>query len=63
MKSETLQQKIDRQRRIRKWEDVRRRLRLKFYEYEDAGKGQKAAELVQAITDRILRPCRKCGRH
>jgi hypothetical protein len=61
-KEQTLQQKIDAQRRKRKWERIRNRLRLKYYEYEEAGKIDKAVALTEKITKRVLKPCKRCGR-
>jgi hypothetical protein len=61
MQSESLQQKIARQRRLKRWLRVRNQLRLRYYHYEDAGKLNKATALIQKITDRVIQPCRECG--
>ena len=47
----SLEQTIKQHRRCRRYEKIIRQLRLRIFDYEDAGKGEKA--------DRILRKAKK----
>lgn len=53
----TLAEKIEVQRRQRKYREIIRRMRLRYFEYEDAGKGDKAAALIEKIKANVLKPC------
>jgi len=57
----TLASKIVDNRRKVKWRKLQNRLRLQYFKYEDEGKLDKYATLMERIRKEMLRPCPKCG--
>lgn len=59
----TLEQKIEQERRKRKYRGIIKRLRLRYFEYEDESpeKAEKSLRLIEKIRANVLKPCPCCG--